>query len=143
MSAFAFIAASVVQVGQTFTCAPVAVWDGDGPVWCAEGLRLRLAGIAAREMDNSCKPGQPCPAAAADLARNALVLLVGRPIGSGAHGHVLIEGPPLRCRSNGPAGGRGTGAWCLSPSSADTSCAMVRGGWAARRERFWQGHRCP
>lgn len=29
-----------------FVCTPVAVWDGDGPVWCKEGLRLRIAGIA-------------------------------------------------------------------------------------------------
>ncbi len=28
--------ASVVPTGQSFTCTPVAVWDGDGPVWCAE-----------------------------------------------------------------------------------------------------------
>ena len=40
--------ASVVAPGATFTCTPVAVWDGDGPIWCAEGPRIRLEGIAAR-----------------------------------------------------------------------------------------------
>ena len=39
--------ASVVAPGATFTCTPVAVWDGDGPIWCAEGPRIRLEGIAA------------------------------------------------------------------------------------------------
>ena len=41
----------LVKAGQTFTCTPTHVWDGDGPIWCEEGPRLRLAGIAAREMD--------------------------------------------------------------------------------------------
>lgn len=47
------LAATVIAAGQTFTCTPTRVWDGDGPVWCAEGPRLRIAGIAAREMDGS------------------------------------------------------------------------------------------
>jgi endonuclease YncB( thermonuclease family) len=34
--------------GAAFTCTPVRVWDGDGPIWCAEGPKVRLAGIAAR-----------------------------------------------------------------------------------------------
>lgn len=44
----ALLAASIVASGQTFTCTPTHVWDGDGPVWCAEGPHLRIAGIAAR-----------------------------------------------------------------------------------------------
>jgi endonuclease YncB( thermonuclease family) len=49
------LAVTVVPAGQTFACTPVAVYDGDGPVWCAEGPRIRLAGIAAREMDGTCR----------------------------------------------------------------------------------------
>ena len=44
----ALLAASIVASGQTFTCTPTHVWDGDGPVWCAEGPHLRIAGIAGR-----------------------------------------------------------------------------------------------
>ena len=40
----------VIPSGQTFVCTPTHVWDGDGPVWCEEGPRLRLAGIAARDL---------------------------------------------------------------------------------------------
>ena len=43
-----FLAASIVAAGQTFTCTPTHVWDGDGPIWCAEGPHVRLSGIAAR-----------------------------------------------------------------------------------------------
>lgn len=52
---FVILAASIVAAGQTFTCTPTHVWDGDGPVWCAEGPHLRIAGIAAREMDGTCR----------------------------------------------------------------------------------------
>jgi len=45
--------AEIVRTGQTFTCTPTAVWDGDGPVWCAEGPKVRIAGVAAREMDGT------------------------------------------------------------------------------------------
>ena len=31
---------AVIPAGQTFTCTPVAVWDGDGPIWCEEGPRI-------------------------------------------------------------------------------------------------------
>ncbi|WP_298815064.1 hypothetical protein [uncultured Sphingomonas sp.] len=51
-------AVQVVAAGQNFRCTPTRVWDGDGPVWCAEGPRLRIAGIAAREADGRCRRGQ-------------------------------------------------------------------------------------
>ena len=90
MSALLLLAAAVVPAGEAFTCTPEAVWDGDGPVWCQEGPRIRLAGIAARELDGSCSDDHPCPAADAMVARDALVDLIGRPTGTGRHGHVLV-----------------------------------------------------
>src|SRR3546814_11542766 len=67
-----FALVPVVPAGQTFLCTPTRVWDGDGPVWCAEGPRIRLAGIAARESDGTCRSNQPCPDAPAQAARDAL-----------------------------------------------------------------------
>src|SRR6056297_2549134 len=95
----------IIPAGQTFECTPTHVWDGDGPVWCAEGPRLRLAGIAAREIDGSCSPGHPCPRTSAEDARDALVNLVGTRRGVGRHGHILVQGPRMTCRSDGSAGG--------------------------------------
>jgi hypothetical protein len=66
------LAVAIVPAGVDFTCTPIAVWDGDGPVSCAEGPRLRLAWIAAREIDGTCRDNQPCPAADAVQARDAL-----------------------------------------------------------------------
>lgn len=142
MSLMLILAATIVPADQTFACTPTRVWDGDGPIWCAEGPRIRLAGIAARESDGTCRDNQPCPAAGAEEARAALVRLIGRAMGRSREGHVLVTGPALTCRSEGSGGGSRTAAWCTSPRSGDLSCAMVRGGWALRWERYWRGHRC-
>lgn len=138
----ALLAASIVASGQTFTCTPTHVWDGDGPVWCAEGPHLRIAGIAAREMDGTCRNNQPCPAASAIEARDALVQLMGGARGTISTGHVVVRGPRLTCRSEGGAGGNRTAAWCRLPSSADLSCAMIKTGTVLRWDRYWKGPAC-
>jgi endonuclease YncB( thermonuclease family) len=135
--------APVIALGQAFSCTPVRVWDGDGPVWCAEGPRLRLAGIAAREIDGTCRPNQPCPGGSAEAARDNLVRLLGRPSGFSREGHILIAGPALRCVSTGGAGGDRTGAWCVTAAGVDLSCAMVASGFALRWPRYWNRHHCP
>lgn len=142
MSILFLAAAAIVPAGQPFDCTPTRVWDGDGPIWCAEGPRVRLSGIAAREIDGSCRSNQPCPTAGAEEARDALARLVGRPTGASREGHVLVDGPTMRCVSVGGGGGSRTAAWCVSPIGGDLSCAMVRRGWALRWDRYWQGHRC-
>ena len=132
----------IVPAGQSFACTPVAVYDGDGPIWCDEGPRVRLAGIAAREIDNSCRTGHPCPKASGLAARDALANLVGTPTGRLRTGHITTTGPTMRCVSVGGAKGTRTGAWCVSPKSGDLSCAMVSKGFAAVWDRYWNGHRC-
>lgn len=143
MLALAMAIADVVPRGATFPCTPVRVWDGDGPLWCAEGPRLRLAGIAAREMDGTCRSNQPCPEASAEQARDALVRLVGKPTGRSREGHVIVTGPKLSCRSDGDGRGNRTAAWCVSLQVGDLSCAMVRTGTALKWARYWRKHVCP
>ena len=135
-------AAAVVPAGQSFRCTPVRVWDGDGPVWCAEGPHVRLAGVAAREMDGTCRDNQPCPRVDPSSARDTLVQLVGSAIGLSPEGHVLVAGPPMQCVSDGGAGGSRTAAWCVSPRGGDLSCAMIQSGAALRWDRYWRGHKC-
>lgn len=138
-----FASVPVIPKGQSFLCTPTHVWDGDGPIWCQEGPHVRLAGVAAREMDGTCNPNQPCPDASAEAARDALVKLVGRPTGVGPRGHIRVVGPTMRCHSDGSAGGTRTAAWCVSPKSGDINCAIISGGWALRWDRYWNRHRCP
>jgi endonuclease YncB( thermonuclease family) len=134
--------ASIVASGATFTCTPTAVYDGDGPIWCKEGPRIRLSGIAAREADGTCSAGHPCPAASATQARDKLVSLLGGSKGKLHTGHVRVSAAPMRCRSVGSAGGKRTAAWCITAAGIDLSCAMVASGTAARWDRYWRGHRC-
>ena len=136
------LASATIAAGQSFACTPIAVWDGDGPIWCAEGPRIRLAGIAAREIDGSCRSYHPCPAVSGPAARAALVALLGRPVGRRSSGHVLVRGPALRCRSACNAKGGRTAAWCQSPSVGDLSCAMVASGHALRWASFWDEAAC-
>lgn len=104
-------------------------------------MHVRLAGIAAREMDGSCRQGQPCPDASALAARDALVTLLGGAKGRSNTGHTLVDGPALACVSTGNARGNRTGAWCAMPAIGDLSCAMIRTGTVLRWERYAQG-RC-
>lgn len=136
------LAASAVAAGQSFTCTPTHVWDGDGPVWCEEGSRLRIAGIAAREIDGTCRTSQPCPQSSAIEARDALVQILGGARGTTPTGHVLVKGPKLSCQSEGSAAGNRTAAWCRLPSGADLSCAMIRTRTVLRWDRYWKGPAC-
>jgi endonuclease YncB( thermonuclease family) len=131
-----------IAAGLAFTCTPMAVWDGDGPIWCAEGPRVRLAGVAAREIDDTCRPGQPCPPMGGTAARDALVALLGGSRGVLSTGHIKVSGPQLQCRSDGSAGGTRTAAWCTSASTGDLSCALITKGSVLKWDRFWRDHRC-
>lgn len=142
MSFALLLAAAVIPAGQSFQCTPIRVWDGDGPIWCAEGPHVRLSGVAAREINGTCSVGHPCPDADPIEARDALVSLIGRATGVSREGHILVKGPRMTCISDGGAGGSRTAAFCQSPQSGDVSCNMIRGGWAAKWQKYWRGHRC-
>jgi endonuclease YncB( thermonuclease family) len=103
---------------------------------------LRIAGIAAREMDGTCRAHHPCPRSSAIAARDALVQILGGARGISSTGHVLVRGPKLTCRSDGPAEGNRTAAWCRLPSGADLSCAMIRTRTVLRWDRYWKGPAC-
>lgn len=132
-------AAGVTQaqedVGQTgdrqpaqdrFTCTVTRVHDGDGPIHCAEldmagkPIKVRLEGVAVREIDESCRPTQPCPAASGASAK--------------AHLEKLALSKVLQCRKSGTSYGR-TVASCTA-SGLDLGCAMIRSGTALRWPRY-------
>ncbi|WP_294356150.1 hypothetical protein [uncultured Sphingomonas sp.] len=133
---FAILASAI------FACTPTRVWDGDGPIWCAEGPRIRLAAIAAREINGTCRRGQPCPRASGVAARDHLVRVLGGARGRTRDGHVLVAGPALRCRSEGADNYRRTVAWCRTPAGVDLSCAQVRAGVASRWARYGGAQVC-
>lgn len=134
-------AVSVIAAPTAFTCTPVQIWDADGPIWCAEGPRVRLHGIAAREMDGTCRKGHPCPDMPPIAARNALVRLLGAAaINATTTGHIRLSGaPPLACRSYGSAGGNRTAARCRLPDRSDLGCRLIASGAAREWTQYSKG----
>jgi endonuclease YncB( thermonuclease family) len=124
----------------TFACSAVSVWDGDGPVTCSDGRKVRLAGVNAREIDGSCRKGHPCPLVSGIASRDALVALLGGSRGTTADGHVRVAAR-LRCEVTGFSYGRVT-AFCRTARGTDLSCALVASGHAAIWQRHWGNHRC-
>jgi endonuclease YncB( thermonuclease family) len=112
--------------GGRFDCHVLHVHDGDGPLHCRFGPKVRLTAIAAREADGSCRPGHPCPAASAEASTAAL--------------RRLAMGETLQCEKTGVSYQRVT-AWCWRDDGVELNCAMVEGGHAAYWRRFDPGAR--
>lgn len=114
-------------VAAAFICTPIAVWDGDGPVWCSEGPKVRIANISARELDGSCRHGHSCPKATGIAARDALVALLGAQTGQWTTGHIEVRGQAMRCLVLGESYGR-TIATCRLANGRDLGEAMIATG---------------
>jgi len=77
-----FTRAGEVQTAQAaapvydFGCDVAYVNDGD-TLRCADGTRVRIHGISARETDGTCAPGHPCSPASAEVSKAALTRLAG------------------------------------------------------------------
>lgn len=121
----------LAAAGAVFACTPVAVYDGDGPIWCEEGPRIRLEGIAAREMDGTCRRGHPCPKARAEASRDALVRLLGGSRGTMRTGHIRVRYPTMQCRQAGTSYDRVV-ASCRLSDGRDLSTALVGTGTVLR-----------
>lgn len=121
------ILAAIALAASPFTCTVTGVWDGDGPIYCAERdaagkpIKIRLHAIAARELDGTCSKGHPCPKASGQEARAELSRLAMR--------------QTLRCEPTGTSYGRVT-AWCWRRDGLELNCAMVRSGKALRWEKY-------
>lgn len=102
-----------------FACDVAYVNDGD-TLRCRDGTRVRLHAIAARETNNSCSPGHPCPTASAATSTAALTRLAGNRI---------------TCLRTGQSYERVT-AICHNISGVEINCAMVQSGAAVFWERF-------
>lgn len=107
--------------GEAFACSVTGVHDGDGPIYCEEGPKVRLTAIAARELDGSCSPGHPCPEASAAAATAEL--------------RRLAFGQRLACEKTGMSYKRTT-AWCWRSDGVELNCAMMKSGTVAYWQKF-------
>lgn len=112
--------APLATPADRFSCNVAYVNDGD-TLRCADGVRVRLHAVAARETDETCSPGHPCPAASAASAKAQLESLVG--------------GETISCQRTGKSYNRIT-AICWTPAQVEVNCAMIRSGTTVVWERF-------
>lgn len=101
--------------GASFSCSVASITDGD-TLRCADGTRIRIAGIDAPEI-SPCSPGRKCVAGDAQASKRSLAS--------------LAAGRVLQCRRVGTSYKRIV-AFC-SVRGVDLSCAQVRAGQAVKR----------
>lgn len=122
------IASLALATAQPFACTVASVTDGD-TVRCLQTgvdgkqVRIRVAGINARERDGSCGKNAPCVDVPPKVATAALQRLSG--------------GQSMRCLPIGTTWGR-ISAFCTLPSGRDLSCEMLRTGTVARWNQYWR-----
>lgn len=107
-----------------FQCHVRSITDGD-TLRCVDGTRIRLHAVAARESDETCSPGHPCPAASAASATAKLT--------------ELAAGQTLQCQATGTSYNRIT-AICRNQANVEINCAMVRSGTAVIWPKFDEQH---
>ncbi|WP_152639857.1 thermonuclease family protein [Sphingobium bisphenolivorans] len=95
-----------------FLCNVSSITDGD-TLRCSDGTRVRLHAVAARESDETCRPGHPCPSASAASATAML--------------SQLASGQTLQCEQTGTSYNRVT-AVCWNEQNTEINCAMVNSG---------------
>lgn len=103
-----------------FACDVASITDGD-TLRCGDGTRVRLHALAARERDETCSPGHPCPEASGAAATAALRRLAG--------------GQAIRCERTGRSYERIT-AVCWTPAGVEINCAMLRSGTVVVWDRY-------
>ncbi len=114
-----------------FTCDVVRVHDGDGPLWCRSGEKVRVVGIQAPDFESA----EPCrrPDARRDnstcddraAARSQRIV------------SVLVVGKRLTCQPTGMSYSRIV-ARCTLPDGRSLSCAAIAAGAAVRWDRYWR-----
>lgn len=119
-------AIALVATGQPFACVVVNVHDGD-TMRCADGIRIRLQGIDANELDGTCH--HECASRTAEQARR--------------HLEEVALGRLASCTPTGTSYRRIT-AWCavkpINGRPVDLSCEQVAAGIAVIWRKFDPRH---
>jgi endonuclease YncB( thermonuclease family) len=118
----------------TFSCKVTRVHDGDGPLWCSNGVKVRIAGVQAPDFESAspCRAADPrrvnyrCNNAAAKRSQQIVERLVLR--------------QTLSCEAAGKSYTRVV-ARCTLPDGRSLSCATIASGAAARWDRYWRQYR--
>jgi endonuclease YncB( thermonuclease family) len=117
-----------------FSCTVTRVHDGDGPLRCSNGIKVRIAGVQAPDFESA----SPCRAADSrranylcdDAAAKRSQRIVER----------LVLRKTLECESTGRSYSRVV-AGCVLPDGRSLSCAVIASEAAVRWDRYWRQYR--
>jgi len=118
----------------SFTCEVTRVHDGDGPLWCRSGQKIRVAGVQAPDFESAAPCRRPDARRANYTCDNRAARRAQR-IMSG-----LTLGKQLRCQPTGKSYSRIV-TRCTLPDGRSLSCAAIASGAAVRWDRYWQQYR--
>ena len=110
----------MIPVVTSFTCQVVSIYDGD-TFTCADGTKIRTAGVDANELNGSCH------AACAPLSGQQARAFVNR----------IIYRQRLSCQPVDRSYKRVV-ARCTLPDGRSLSCATIATGAAVRWDRYWR-----
>lgn len=117
-----------------FVCEVVRVHDGDGPLWCRTGQKIRVAGIQAPDYERAEPCRRPAARRAAYTCDDAAAVRSRRIVSR------LTLGRRLACQPVGKSYSRIV-ARCTLPDGRSLSCAAIAAGAAVRWDRYWRQYR--
>lgn len=114
-----------------FTCEVVRVHDGDGPLWCRNGRKIRVAGIQTPDFTSA----QPCRTHRAGYVCDDRAAAASQRVASR-----LTLRKRLTCQPVDRSYKRVV-ARCTLPDGRSLSCAMLAAGAATRWDTYWRRYK--
>jgi endonuclease YncB( thermonuclease family) len=116
-----------------FVCEVRHVHDGDGPLHCANGVKVRIAGVQSPDFEDSepCRTARPGYVCDDRLAAQAQAITAR-----------LTLHQRLTCQPLGHSFKRIV-ASCLLPDGQRLECAVIAAGAGVRWERYWRAYKLP
>ena len=114
-----------------FICEVIRVHDGDGPLWCRSGEKVRVAGIQASDFESAEPYRRPDVRRANYTCDDRAAARSQRIVSS------LVLGKRLTCQPTGKSYSRIV-ARCPLPDGRSLSCAAIAAGAAVRWDRYWR-----
>jgi endonuclease YncB( thermonuclease family) len=125
------IAHLIVVAAASFSCTVTRVYDGDGPLWCDNGIKIRVAGIQAPDFENT----EPCRRAREYYVCNNASARRSQQIVQAITLHKTLVCEPVD-RSYGRVVVR-----CALSDGRSLSCAILMAGAATRWNRYLRKYR--
>lgn len=117
-----------------FVCDVIKVHDGDGPIWCRNGIKVRVAGVQAPDFE-SASPCRRPKAQRLHYTCDDRAARVSQRIGERLTLHKRMTCQPVD-RSHQRVVAR-----CTLPDGRSLTCATIAAGAAVRWDSYWRRYK--